>query len=197
MIPLLKALHGIQRRIEVPAFLKHFALNRRICEVGVRFGYNLQQLLACDPQLCIGVDLYCDTDNKAENDTGLTQRKLDGIYQDVFKRFMGDPRVKIFRGYSVGAAQTIEPFSLDYVYIDANHTTEGTWNDINAWWPKIRQGGILAGHDYIEKESVNGVPFGVIEAVAKFRESHEIPEDCFHNTTIGYRSWFIVKQDGE
>lgn len=38
--------------------------------------------------------------------------------------------------------------SLDFVYIDADHHYETALADIRAWWPKVRQGGFLGGHDY-------------------------------------------------
>ena len=84
----------IDARIEIPGFLRAHGLNRRICEVGVRFGYHLRQLLACDPQIAIGVDLWREDGNDAHNDTGMNQRSLDRTYQDAFHQFLDDPRVK-------------------------------------------------------------------------------------------------------
>lgn len=40
------------------------------------------------------------------------------------------------------------PESLDFVFIDGLHTYEGVKRDIEIWWPKVREGGILCGHDY-------------------------------------------------
>jgi hypothetical protein len=37
---------------------------------------------------------------------------------------------------------------VDYVYVDARHDYCGALEDIAAWWPKLRPGGIMAGHDY-------------------------------------------------
>lgn len=49
---------------------------------------------------------------------------------------------------SLRAAVLFADASLDFVFIDANHSYEAVINDIRAWWPKIRPGGLLAGHDY-------------------------------------------------
>jgi len=38
--------------------------------------------------------------------------------------------------------------SIDFVFVDANHTKESVRQDLEAWWPKIKPGGTLAGHDY-------------------------------------------------
>jgi predicted O-methyltransferase YrrM len=49
---------------------------------------------------------------------------------------------------SVEAASSFGPESVDLVYIDAAHDYENTATDIRTWLPKVRKGGILAGHDY-------------------------------------------------
>ena len=56
-----------------------------------------------------------------------------------------------FVGYSVEAAKTIPDGSLDAVYIDAMHEDPWITEDVNAWLPKVRNGGIIGGHDYIWK----------------------------------------------
>lgn len=38
--------------------------------------------------------------------------------------------------------------TVDYVYIDADHSYESVLADITAWYPKIKEGGIISGHDY-------------------------------------------------
>jgi hypothetical protein len=48
---------------------------------------------------------------------------------------------------SVEAAATYPDASLDAVFIDADHSTEAVLADCQAWWPKVKPGGILAGHD--------------------------------------------------
>lgn len=50
--------------------------------------------------------------------------------------------------------------SLDYVYIDADHHYEAVVRDIDAWLPKVKRGGVIAGHDFAEYPG-----FGVIKAV--------------------------------
>jgi hypothetical protein len=49
---------------------------------------------------------------------------------------------------SVDAAATFKDAYLSFAFIDANHLYEGISADIKAWAPKVRPGGILAGHDY-------------------------------------------------
>ena len=49
---------------------------------------------------------------------------------------------------------------LDWVFIDANHNYDYVRADIAAWTPKVRPGGIIAGHDYLDRDG-----WGVIRAV--------------------------------
>lgn len=51
---------------------------------------------------------------------------------------------------SLAAAATFAPGSVDLVFLDASHDESAVTADIAAWWPTLRAGGILAGHDYRE-----------------------------------------------
>jgi hypothetical protein len=70
-------------------------------------------------------------------------------------------RVHVMRGDSLQAVERFADRSLDFVYIDADHSFEGCRRDILAWAPKVKVGGVLAGHDYY-----NMPPFEVRKAVA-------------------------------
>jgi hypothetical protein len=66
----------------------------------------------------------------------------------------------IHTGLSWEGAQLYADQSLDWVYIDADHHYEPVCRDIDAWLPKVKPGGVIAGHDYS-----NYPGFGVIQAV--------------------------------
>ena len=57
-------------------------------------------------------------------------------------------RVTILRMSTVEAAKHIEDGSMDFAFIDADHSYNGCKADIEAWLPKIRKNGMLCGHDY-------------------------------------------------
>lgn len=56
--------------------------------------------------------------------------------------------VNIIQRESLNAAEKFSDGELDVVFIDAEHSLDAVKRDINAWLPKIRPGGIIAGHDY-------------------------------------------------
>ena len=68
---------------------------------------------------------------------------------------------------SVDAAKTV-PDELDLVYIDGNHDYKHVRQDILAWYPKIKKGGVLSGHDYSH--------YGVEAAVDQFCKRTDTPQ---------------------
>jgi len=72
---------------------------------------------------------------------------------------------------SVEAARKYEDSSLDFVFIDAAHDYDNVKADIHAWYPKIKEDGILAGHDW-------GYP-PVAKAVQECLEDIQVTHGCW------------------
>jgi hypothetical protein len=68
---------------------------------------------------------------------------------------------------STDAAPLFPDGSLDFAYIDADHSYEAVRSDLVAWWPKVRAGGLLCGHDYGVYGDATG-EWGVRRAVDEF-----------------------------
>jgi hypothetical protein len=66
----------------------------------------------------------------------------------------------LHEGYSRQIAKEVPDESLDFVYIDADHSYEHVREDILAWHPKVHVAGWLGGHDYTLFNQ------GVVKAVA-------------------------------
>ena len=54
---------------------------------------------------------------------------------------------RLIKSRSVPAAEQFADGSLDAVFIDGGHSYEDVSADLKAWAPKVKPGGILAGHD--------------------------------------------------
>jgi hypothetical protein len=92
------------------------------------------------------VDHWSDAEGTPGPDTWVQSGKL-------FEKFMSNTeRVKHIitpiRSMSVDAAKNYQDNSLDFVFIDGDHSYEGCKADILAWLPKMKDGSIFAGHDY-------------------------------------------------
>jgi Methyltransferase domain len=89
-----------------------------------------------------------------EHHEGGPWRDQDVVEGKLFERFMENMRpiqglglLNPMRMTSLEAAAIYADNSLDAVFIDASHEYEDVKADIMAWFPKIKIGGILAGHD--------------------------------------------------
>lgn len=95
-------------------------------------------------------------------------------------------RYSIIRKFSMDAAKGFSDESLDFVYIDANHSYASTTADLEAWYPKIRAGGLVSGHDFLD----SGSNFGVKSAVTDFlaNKGHKL-----YITREQWPSWYFTK----
>jgi len=107
---------------------------------------------------------YEDYRKPSGGNTFKTQIEANGRFNKVYLRFGSDPNVKIWRMMSTQASAEIPNFSLDLVFIDANHSYEYAKIDIKEWLPKVRPGGLLTGHDYY---GYNGVRKAVDELLPR------------------------------
>lgn len=78
----------------------------------------------------------------------------------------GDRAVMV-RGLSTEVARGLDDGCLDAVYLDADHARDAVLADLIAWAPKVRRGGVISGHDYLDGVLPEGV-FGVKSAVLEF-----------------------------
>jgi hypothetical protein len=182
MIDILKS--NVEEKEFAHIALSMLNLNGRICEVGVREGGNFENLIKCNPELAVAVDCWEEVQDKPEyNDIGLSQIMLDDQYQRVVDKFGSLPNVSIVRNFSIESAEMFPDGYFDYVYIDSAHTYDEVVKDINAWYPKVKKGGILAGHDYFPDTRIwRGDPCGVYQAVNEFAEKNNLEVD--HTTNV-------------
>jgi hypothetical protein len=94
---------------------------------------------------------YLDASNHAEHTTA---------YSDTMNNISGyEDRAIMIRATSEVAADIFDRESLDFVYIDANHAYDFVVEDIKLWYPKVKSGGYLCGHDYINLDWYNDPNF--------------------------------------
>lgn len=69
----------------------------------------------------------------------------------VAKAYSGFTKVAIYRATSRQAVGSFVDNQLDWCYLDGAHDYVNVWHDLNAWWPKVKPGGVFAGHDYLNR----------------------------------------------
>ena len=176
-------------RWDVPLLLKHIKATS-VCEVGVKDGGFFQTILSPAVNIAIAIDVWDEFSSKSQNDIGRTRDALKDSHKAFCQKYQDDKRVIIIKKQSSRAYLEIPDESLDFVYLDADHTYDAVRGDIENFYPKIKKGGVLAGHDYFNY-TFKGIPFGVVRAVNEFTSRNNL----FLHTTkeMKFKSYFIPK----
>lgn len=96
-------------------------------------------------------------------------------------------RVLFYKERSLEYAKAVADWSQEFVYIDGMHNLSSVSADLRAWWPKLKPGGVMAGHDYAP---LNPELVGVSVAVNYFVAKHELD---LHLTREALPSWYFRK----
>ena len=172
-------------RRDPPAFLDDIGAAVAV-EVGVKEGRHARFLLSnsrlrmlhmVDPWLHQtpqqGQREYNDVSNRGQD---IQDASLAALTAALTQKAVYASRYTLHRNFSVNAARGFAPASVDFVYLDARHEYEGVLEDLDAWWPVLRWGGLLAGHDFVPDTDAADVgkpgappfPAGVQRAVFEF-----------------------------
>jgi GR25 family glycosyltransferase involved in LPS biosynthesis len=152
----------IKHRIELVDLLKRFNITGPSVELGVAEGLFSRDLLAAGIEFLYMIDNWGHIPG-IKGDGNFPQAWHDKNYQDSLNR-IGPyaTRCSHMKLMTVDASREFSDNSFALVYHDADHSYGGVKADTAAWWPKIKPGGIMAFHDYFNKE------YGVRKAVEEF-----------------------------
>lgn len=148
---------------------------------GCSFSYLVVEVINSGKKIdCVAVDA-CPWPTVEPNFTA-HMKPLEGHFRTMFG------------GDSFDRAKEFADKSIDFCFIDANHTYEFVSRDIEAYLPKMKPGGVIAGHDY------NFQHPGVIKAVneafveAPQRDYYK-PEDKFEMLKPGKGFAYVKEED--
>ena len=158
-----------------------------VAEVGVWAGDNALRLMGLNLDRLYLIDPY-----KAYKRHG--QDTLDEVMGIALPKIALHPnayKTSCIRSESVKAALLFDDEYFDYVYIDGDHTLDAVTKDLEAWWPKVKAGGYLAGHDY-------SASIGVMRGVETFCEKYGLDFHSWAPPRTGdgpehLADWLIVK----
>lgn len=141
-------------------------------EIGTEAGKYARVLLDANPKLhlsCIDPwTVYDDGGGYKEVD----QKQYDEYYRQAEERTKGF-NCDLLRAFSRTAVVMFPDESLDFVYIDGNHRLDYVVEDLVLWTPKVKPGGIVAGHDFLKltHQHYSHVPY----AVLAYQQAYFIP----------------------
>lgn len=182
-IPITSPTPWIRDRVHLLSF---FPKHIKVAEIGVQAGVyseSLSNVLQPD-ELCL-IDCWKvleDQEDPVRNywaQQYTDQQAQDRCYAIVKEKFANNSNVKVIKEFSKEASQLFPDEYFDLVYIDANHTYQSVSADLELWFPKVKKGGILAGHDYFN--DAQDMPwthfFGIVPAVNEFVKKHNLSID--------------------
>ena len=99
-----------------------------------------------------------DTWESFDWDTGISKSAYHGLY-DIFLKNIEPVKdnINIVKSISWEAPKKYEDNSIDFVFIDAGHDYDSVTKDLKSWLPKVKNGGIIAGHDDHHKQVIDAV----------------------------------------
>ena len=149
--------------------------NPNIVEIGSYCGESTLIINGCFSDATINsVDPYVsyrednstyDLDKQAEE-----LKEAEVVFDSICCRF---PNIKKNKAQSLEFVQSIPDNSLDFIYIDGDHSYSAVKKDIVAWIPKVKTNGVICGHDF-SRETVRKAlaeVFGGIKPNGVFRDS--------------------------
>jgi predicted O-methyltransferase YrrM len=139
-------------------------------EIGTEYGLYAETLCKAAPALKLySIDPYKAYKGYREH---RSQQKLNGIYEQARQR-MRPYDHEFIRRPSIEVAQDFKDESLDFVYIDGNHSLLHVIQDLCYWVPKVRSQGIVAGHDFIRRDHT-GYAMHVPQALYAYTQSYGV-----------------------
>ncbi|CAN5384104.1 hypothetical protein BH11BAC3_BH11BAC3_19470 [soil metagenome] len=141
--------------------LKNLPIGACCAEIGVNEGEFSEEIIRITkPRKLHLIDLWDDP-----------SRYHDGLRVQVAKKFekeIENNSVEINVGYSTEIIKNMPDNYFDWVYLDTDHSYKTTALELSMLKSKIKNNGIIAGHDYIVGNWRGGIRYGVIEAVNEF-----------------------------
>lgn len=179
---------NLKNRTELLNFVNDLGLKGNAIEIGVFEGdYSKEIIKRCKFKMVYLVDPWIEYPQKIyKTSKNVSQKKQNERYDKVVSKFKNNSNVKIVKKDSKESLSLFNDDFFDFIYIDANHDYEYVKGDIVNWCLKLKVGGVLSGHDYINKRHK-----GVKRAVDEYCSMYGIK--MFY-TKEKISSWFFVKR---
>lgn len=162
--------------------------NPVVCEVGVAEGYFSHHMA----HYWKAKKIYC-----VDNWGHLPGTTGDGNFPQewhnmnyacaVWRMYPFKDKTEFLRGPSDYMARYVPDNSLDLLYLDGSHSYEGVKKDLDAWFYKVKTGGIIAGHDFLNPA------YGVNKAVIEFAKAGNFFVNTIEEKKIEDAGFYFTK----
>jgi len=154
-----KHIQNLKPLLNREILLQRMPKNGVVAELGVDQGDFSQKILSmCQPKKLHLVDFW--------GSERYNQAKRNRV-ETMFRQQMEAGELEINLGLSTQVVSAFPDQYFDWIYIDTDHSYQTTHEELEAYRTKMKPGGIIAGHDYIQGNWNGSVRYGVMEAVAE------------------------------
>jgi len=164
-----------------------------VAEIGVakgNFSKSITKIVS--PNRLYLIDAWDNFDLGYADKTMVSKKRQQRRYNSVKKYFENYKEVKLIRQKSTVAASLFSDNYFDWIYIDADHSYNGCYSDLNSFDIKVKKNGYICGHDWLA-DGYNREGFGVNKAVTDF-----VNKNNYYLTIITnedkYASYVIAKR---
>jgi len=171
--------------------VEKFGCPKVIAEIGVRGGHNAKGILTkySDITTMVLIDRY---KSYSDEEVGYIKQEthianLRHMIGEILE--FGD-KIVFYPTDSISASKKLPNNYFDFVYLDDDHAYEAVKNGILHWYPKVKSGGFLAGHDYNREQVQRAVSEFVEEGMAI---ELIIPDTIIENKRIP--DWVLQKNE--
>jgi len=158
--------------------------NLTVVELGTDRGYNAHSILDnLDVKNIYLVDPYLSQEKIGKHlGLGFARTGSEAAFKQAQRQVNKyENKVTFIRKLSTEAIDDI-PNDIDFLYIDAVHEKEWVEKELELYYPKMKKGGIIGGHDAYADF------IGVMQAVVEFTNKHDIK---LYGKDVDF--WFVVK----
>jgi len=179
-------LKNFSHRTQLGDFLNGRGLTGKGVEVGTLFGAHATDILKTWKGHLYCVDPWENQPESVYFD-GANKQDMNQVFSQVCKTIGKHPRCTLYRMMSLNAVGMFDDEELSFCYLDGNHGLQHIRADIAAWWPKVKIGGLVSGHDYFTRYD-NDTDSDAGTAVAELAEALGIRVHVTWDT-----SWWFIK----
>jgi len=159
-------------------------------EIGVAEGWYSSKIMEFGQiDMMWGIDPYTPHQGYRDYTRETTYNKLRTKAHERLDKY---PNYEFLEEFSTGAVKRFAGNSLDFVYIDGDHSYEAVTTDITEWIKKVKPGGIIAGDDYIRSHRDKRF-YDVIRAVDDYVIHNNIPRLYLYTAGRNPTNWLFYK----
>jgi hypothetical protein len=146
-------------------------------ELGVFVGDFSEVLLSLSPRKLYLVDMFEGMHLSADHNGNNFRRVcLDTARNNLLEKYRDESRIEVVKTTTIDFLTSLPDDSLDFVYIDADHSYEAVASDIRLSCRKVKLNGHIMGHDYTTRLFP-----GVVRAVDEFCHEKALSIEALSN----------------